>query len=109
MQTRNKILLLFFLLVIVASICSAQKVQFSINPNQLKPGDKGILKATVIIQDSDKKQSYDPSEGENGYLTLQIIGSYPQLNFESTIYPEPDKITDGIWEYYGEFTLSKPF
>ncbi|HOR30325.1 MAG TPA: cytochrome c biogenesis protein CcdA, partial [Candidatus Syntrophosphaera thermopropionivorans] len=86
-----------------------QKVQFNISPAQLHPGEKGVLQATLIIQDSDKKQSYDPSEGENGYLTLKVIGSYPQLNFESTKYPEPDKITDGIWEYYGKFTLKKPF
>lgn len=109
MQNRNRILMLIFLLMVVAGICSAQKVQFNISPAQLQPGEKGVLQATLIIQDSDKKQSYDPSEGENGYLTLKVIGSYPQLNFESTKYPEPDKITDGIWEYYGKFTLKKPF
>jgi len=109
MQNRNRILMLIFLMIVAAGICSAQKVQFNISPAQLQPGGKGVLQATLIIQDSDKKQSYDPSEGENGYLTLKVIGSYPQLNFESTKYPEPDKITDGIWEYYGKFTLKKPF
>ena len=109
MQNRNRILMLIFLMIVATGICSAQKVQFNISPAQLHPGEKGVLQATLIIQDSDKKQSYDPSEGENGYLTLKVIGSYPQLNFESTKYPEPDKITDGIWEYYGKFTLKKPF
>ena len=109
MQNRNRILMLIFLMIVAAGICSAQKVQFNISPAQLHPGEKGVLQATLIIQDSDKKQSYDPSEGENGYLTLKVIGSYPQLNFESTKYPGPDKITDGIWEYYGKFTLKKPF
>ena len=109
MKNRFKAFLLILMLISVMGICSAQKVQFNISPAQLHPGEKGVLQATLIIQDSDKKQSYDPSEGENGYLTLKVIGSYPQLNFESTKYPEPDKITDGIWEYYGKFTLKKPF
>ena len=109
MKNRFKAFLLILMLISVMGICSAQKVQFNISPAQLKPGEKGVLKATIIIQDSDKKQSYDPAEGENGYLTLKVIGSYPQLNFQPTIYPEPDKKTDGIWEYYGKFTLKKPF
>ena len=92
MQNRNRILMLIFLMIVATGICSAQKVQFNISPAQLHPGEKGVLQATLIIQDSDKKQSYDPSEGENGYLTLKVIGSYPQLNFESTKYPEPDKM-----------------
>ena len=82
MQNRNRILMLIVLLIVATGICSAQKVQFNISPAHLQPGEKGVLQATLIIQDSDKKQSYDPSEGENGYLTLKVIGSYPQLNFE---------------------------
>ncbi len=109
MRLKPKTLLLLVLMLGSALLLTAQGVKFSVSPNQLKPGDKGVLRATLTISDPDKKQSYDPAEGEDGYLYLIQVGDYPQLTFGKTQYPRPSKEKDGIWEYYKSLTLSRPF
>lgn len=110
MRLSAKTLFLVALLAVSALLLSAQSVKFSVSPTQLKPGDKGVLRATLTITDPEKKQSYTPAEGEEGYLYLVETGEYPQLKFGKTSYPAPNhKNSDGIWEYYKSLTLSRPF
>lgn len=110
MRLSVKTLFLVALLAVSALLLSAQSVKFSVSPTQLKPGDKGVLRATLTITDPEKKQSYTPAEGEEGYLYLVETGEYPQLKFGKTSYPAPNhKNSDGIWEYYKSLTLSRPF
>jgi len=110
MRLSAKTLFLVALLAVSALLLSAQSVKFSVSPAQLKPGDKGVLRATLTITDPEKKQSYTPAEGEEGYLYLVETGEYPQLKFGKTSYPAPNhKNSDGIWEYYKSLTLSRPF
>lgn len=110
MRLSAKTPFLVALLAVSALLLSAQSVKFSVSPTQLKPGDKGVLRATLTITDPEKKQSYTPAEGEEGYLYLVETGEYPQLKFGKTSYPAPNhKNSDGIWEYYKSLTLSRPF
>jgi len=110
MRLSAKTLFQVALLAVSALLLSAQSVKFSVSPTQLKPGDKGVLRATLTITDPEKKQSYTPAEGEEGYLYLVETGEYPQLKFGKTSYPAPNhKNSDGIWEYYKSLTLSRPF
>ncbi|OQB91484.1 MAG: Thiol:disulfide interchange protein DsbD precursor [Candidatus Cloacimonetes bacterium ADurb.Bin117] len=110
MRLSAKTLFLVALLAVSALLLSAQSVKFSVSPTQLKPGDKGVLRATLTITDPEKKQSYTPAEGEEGYLYLVETGEYPQLKFGKTSYPAPNhKNSDGIWEYYKSLTLSRSF
>jgi len=87
----------------------AQSVKFSVSPAKLKPGEKGVLKATLTIADPEKKQNYDPAYGEDDYFNLVPDGNYPNLKFGKTQYPAPTQKTEGIWEYHKSVTLSKPF
>jgi len=110
MRLSAKTLFQVALLAVSALLLSAQSVKFSVSPAQLKPGDKGVLRATLTITDPEKKQSYTPAEGEEGYLYLVETGEYPQLKFGKTSYPAPNhKNSDGIWEYYKSLTLSRSF
>ncbi len=109
MRFNSKTLILLVLMAVSALLLSAQSVKFSVSPTQLKPGDKGVLRATLTISNPDKKQAYDPAEGENGYLSLVQVGNYPQLSFGKTQYPRANNESDGLWEYYKTFTLSRPF
>ena len=110
MRLSVKTLFLVALLAVSALLLSAQSVKYSVSPTQLKPGDKGVLRATLTITDPEKKQSYTPAEGEEGYLYLVETGEYPQLKFGKTSYPAPNHMnSDGIWEYYKSLTLSRPF
>jgi len=77
MRLKPKTLFLLVLMVGSTLLLTAQGVKFSVSPNQLKPGDKGVLRATLTISDPEKKQSYDPAEGEDGYLYLVQVGDFP--------------------------------
>lgn len=109
MRLIHKTLLLIISMLALLTLLGAQSLSFSVSPQELQPGGKGVLKATLTIpKELGKKQSYDPSEGEGGYLYL--TGENPNLVFGKTQYPQPDHISDaGIWEYYGPLTLSLPF
>lgn len=109
MRLPAKTLFLATLIALSALLLSAQSVKFSVSPSQLKPGDKGVLRATLTITDAEKKQSYDPAEGEDGYLYLIETGEYPQLKFGKTSYPAPNHKNGEVWEYYKSLTLSRPF
>lgn len=109
MRFNSKTLILLVLMSVSALLLGAQGVKFSVSPTQLKPGEKGVLRATLSIADSEKKQSYDPAEGEDGYLYLILAAKYPQLIFGKTQYPQPDSKSDGLWEYHKTLTLSRPF
>ncbi len=109
MRASGKLSVLIIILAVAASLLAGQNVSFSVSPAQLKPGDKGVLSATLSIpKELNKKQSYDPSEGEGSYL--YVSGTAPGLAFGSTQYPPADHVSsDGIWEYYGPLTLRLPF
>jgi thiol:disulfide interchange protein DsbD len=108
MRLDRKTLTFILLMLVSVMLLSAQNVRFSISPKQLKPGEKGFLTATLTIKDADKKQSYDPAEGEDGYLYLKEAGTYPQLRFGKTVYPKASHENEGIWEYYNTLTLKRP-
>lgn len=109
MRLNFKTLFLLALMTVAALLLGAQNVTFSVSPNKLKPGERGVLKATLTISDPDKKQSYDPADGEEGDLYLRPAGNHPQLTFGATQYPAPHSEAYGFWEYHDRFTLSKPF
>lgn len=108
---RSKFKTLIFLALALALVLPAfgQSVRFSVSPAKLKPGEKGVLKATLTITDSEKKQNYDPADGEDPYFTLEADGNYPNLKFGKVQYPSPTQKVDGVWEYHKSVTLSKPF
>ncbi len=108
---RSKFKTLIFLALALALVLPAfaQSVKFSVSPAKLKPGEKGVLKATLTIADPEKKQNYDPAYGEDDYFNLVPDGNYPNLKFGKTQYPAPTQKTEGIWEYHKSVTLSKPF
>lgn len=109
MRFHGKVAILVALACLCTLLLSAQSVSFSVSPSTLRPGEKGILKATLSFpRDLQKKQSYDPKEGEGGYFYLN--GEGPGLVFGATRYPSADHVSEeGIWEYYGPVTLSRPF
>lgn len=109
MRLNVKTLVLLCIIILAAGCLAAQRVSFSVTPAELKPGGKGVLRATLTIpKELEKKQSYDPSEGEGSYLYLS--GEHSSLVFGATQYPRPEHVTENnIWEYYGPLTLSLPF
>ena len=107
MSSTVKHILLCALLLLVLATAAGQTLRFSVSPSELKPGDKGMLRATVSFPDS-MKQSYDPSEGESPYFFLS--GDSPALSFGKLSYPKPTKVSsDGFWVYHNSVTLSLPF
>ena len=107
MSSTVKHTLLCALLLLVLATAAGQTLRFSVSPSELKPGDKGMLRATVSFPDS-MKQSYDPSEGESPYFFLS--GDSPALSFGKLSYPKPTKVSsDGFWVYHNSVTLSLPF
>ncbi|MCB5224789.1 MAG: thioredoxin family protein [Candidatus Cloacimonadaceae bacterium] len=109
MSSKFKTLILLSFALALVLPAMAQNVKFSISPAKLKPGEKGVLKATLSIADPEKKQNYDPADGEDDYFNLTLDGSYPGLKFGKTQYPSPTQKTEGVWEYHKTVTLSKPF
>lgn len=107
MSSTVRHILLCALLLLVLATAAGQTPRFSVSPSELKPGDKGVLRATVSYPDS-MKQSYDPSEGESPYFFLS--GASPALSFGKLSYPKPTRVSpNGIWEYHKSVTLSLPF
>lgn len=97
--------LLLALLLIAAPLLAAQNVKFAINPAALKPGEKGVITATLSIPDG-KHQSHDPSDPAYFYLEA----SHPSLSFGKVIFPKAHKvISDTQWDYHGSVTLKLPF
>ncbi len=76
MRINSKLILLIALLMLVTGTLMAQTVKFTLDKTNLKPGDKGILRATLTIP-AGQKQSFNPKEPEYFYLEAQ----HPDLKF----------------------------
>ncbi|MDP3113330.1 MAG: thioredoxin family protein [Candidatus Cloacimonadaceae bacterium] len=107
MRSHAKMLMIMIALALAGMLPGTQSVKFSLDKASLKPGEKGILRATLSIPEG-KKQSHDPKDLESSYFYL--IGENSSLSFGKHQYPKPDKISeDGFWEYYKSLTLTLPF
>ncbi len=105
MRISHKPLLAIGLILLLGQFLPAQSVKFSVEPASLKPGDKGIIKATLTIPEG-QKQSFNPQEPE--YFFLQA--SHPELSIGKLTYPKPTKVvSDEEWNYHPTVTLSLPF
>jgi len=93
------------ILMLLVQPLFSQSVKFSLTPNNLKPGDKGIIKATLTIP-AGQKQTINPNDPEYFFLTA----SHTDLVFGKTIYPKATKaVSEEEWLYYPQVTLSLPF
>lgn len=105
MKALQRTILLAVILLLVQGLSAQVQVKFSIQPDSLKPGESGQIKATMSIP-SDLHQTYIP--GEEDFFYLKAVS--PHLIFGKTIYPKPDKIVvENEWSYYKSVTLSLPF
>lgn len=105
MRLPTKILLLVLIALLSLSALHAQSVKFSLSANNLKPGERGMLRATLSIPQG-QKQSFDPNEPEYFYLEA----SHPEISFGKLVYPKATKVvSDTEWQYYPQVTLSLPF
>ncbi|MCB5287158.1 MAG: thioredoxin family protein [Candidatus Cloacimonetes bacterium] len=96
---------LILILLLVALSLVAQTVTFSISKQALRPGDKGEIRATLLIP-SDRKQSVDPADPAYFYLEA----AHPDLEFGAGKLPQPTKvISEHEWLYYPKVTLTLPF
>lgn len=110
MRLSRKTLPLLMLLSILALALSAQSAKFSISPSQVKPGDKGVLKATLVIPDG-WKQTYDPGTGQNEYFFVNIAEPAPKgLSFGPVQYPKSNETDElGAYIFHGSVTLTRSF
>ncbi len=100
-----KTLWLIAIATLMSSALLSQSVSFSISPEELQPGEKGTIKATLTIPEG-QKQSINPQEPE--YFFLQA--SHPELSFGKVAYPKPTKVVSAEeWNYHPKVTLSLPF
>lgn len=105
MHNNHKLLMALSILLLLAGILGAQTVKFSLSERSLKPGDKGVIRATLIIPEG-QKQALDPNNPEYFYLEA----SNPELSFGKVSYPTPTKIVSyQEWNYHPKVTLSLPF
>jgi len=101
---KRKLTLLILMLLGIVMIV-AQSVTYQVSPSQLKPGEKGVLKATISIP-AGKHQSYNPSSPD--FPALEV--SHPDLVFSPTSYPKAQKIVSAEqWDYAGTMTISRSF
>jgi len=83
----------------------AQNINFLLSPDVLKPGEKGVIKATLTIPEG-KKQTVNPKNPEYFYLEA----NHPDLSFGKVEYPKPTNIvSDEEWNYHPKVTLTLPF
>lgn len=105
LNAKKMILILLLAGLAVLSLQAAANVKFSLSPETLKPGDKGVLKAVVSVP-AGMHQSYFP--GDEEYLYLKATA--PGVVFSKTVYPQPQEKKEGDeWIYAGSFILSAPF
>lgn len=105
MRLRTKMLILAILALLSLNMVYAQSVKFNLSANNLKPGERGMLRATLIIPQG-QKQSFDPNAPEYFYLEA----SHPDISFGKLVYPKATKVvSDTEWQYYPQVTLSLPF
>ena len=104
MHKTCKLLLMLCLVVFIQPII-AQSVKFSLSPEVLKPGEKGVIKATLIIPEG-KKQTVNPKDPEYFYLEAD----HPDLILGKVIYPKPTQVvSEEEWNYHPKVTLTLPF
>lgn len=105
MKTMSKFLLTVILTLFSLGLWGVAGVRFSIQPEDLKAGDKGNIKVVMTIP-KDMHQTYIP--GENDYFYLNAV--HPSLVFGATVYPAPQEKKEGNeWIYKGTITIYKPF
>ncbi len=105
MRNSHKLLMMIGMILLLGLPLFSQSVKFSLQPQTLKPGEKGILKATLTIPEG-QKQSVNPKDPEYFYLEANC----PDLNFGKVTYPQPTKVvSDEEWNYHPSVTLSLPF
>ena len=105
MRISHKRLLLLALVIFITGSLAAQSVKFVLSDNNLKPGDKGILRATLSIPEG-QKQSFNPKDPEYFYLEA----SHPELSFGKVSYPKATKVVSDVeWHYHPQVTLSLPY
>ncbi|MCB5266090.1 MAG: thioredoxin family protein [Candidatus Cloacimonetes bacterium] len=103
MRLKRGALILILLLSTLSLV--AQTVTFSISKPALRPGDKGEIRATLVIP-ADRKQSVDPADPAYFYLEA----AHPDLEFGAGSLPKPSKvISEHEWLYYPKVTLTLPF
>jgi len=101
---RVAVLLALCVLLFVTDL-SGQMISFEVSPQRLHVGDKGTLSATLRIP-AKKHQYHDPLDP----FYFDLEASHPDLSFEPTVYPQPDKISaEGLWDYTGEVVLTRAF
>jgi len=105
MKSGLRSLLIILLASVTVALTAKAQVKLSVTPLALKPGDKGVIKATLTIP-AGMHQTYVPGENEFFYLNATGAG----LEFGATHYPELTHPTgDNEGEYQGTITLSKSF
>lgn len=105
MHISRKYILLIWIAMLLIGLLPAQSVKFSITPGELKPGDKGVIKATLSIPEG-QKQTVNPKDPE--YFYLQATNA--DLSFGKVVYPKPTKaVSDEEWLYHPTVTLTLPF
>lgn len=105
MRVNHKLLLIVGIALLLFQPLFSQSVKFSVQPQSLKPGEKGTIMATLSIP-AGQKQSFNPQEPEYFYLEA----SHPDLNFGKLSYPKATKVASAEeWQYYPKVTLSLPF
>jgi len=105
MHFNRKYMLLIWIAMLLIGSLPAQSVKFSITPGELKPGDKGAIKATLSIPEG-QKQTVNPKDPEYFYLQAKNA----DLSFGKVIYPKPTKaVSDEEWLYHPTVTLTLPF
>ncbi len=104
-MNRGYKLLLALCLIMLIQPFFAQTVKFLLSPDVLKPGEKGVIKATLTIPEG-KKQTVNPKNPEYFYLEA----SHPDLSFGKVEYPKPTNIISAEeWNYHPKVTLTLPF
>jgi thiol:disulfide interchange protein len=93
------------MLLLMVSLSAKAVVNISVLPQDLKPGGKGTVKATMTIP-AGMHQTYVPGDEEYFYLKAQGAS----VTFGKTVYPEPQsKSEEGEWTYSGKLVLTLPF
>ncbi len=97
--------ILAVLLIAAFSLSAVATVTFKVAPDSLKPGEKGVVTAKMVIP-ATMHQTYVPGENDFFYMTA----ASSNLEFGKTVYPAPkSKGKDGEWIYEDKLFLTLPF
>ncbi len=100
----SKVCLALLLLFLTLGLVEAQTnvVKAVIEPAKLKAGEKGVLKVTIAIPDS----QHAGLQEDYLYVTVDSISG---IVWEKTVYPQGDKTPEGVTTYKKSVTLEKTF